>query len=76
MFWSDNARRSEWSKRSACKGLDFIDSAPLIPPEQVPPQSELASQHFNDWMQAFLRGSFSGLETQFKTSDWGLIGGF
>jgi hypothetical protein len=60
LFWSDNARRSEWVEREwrhalACKGADFIDPVPLVSPEQVPPPSELASKHFNDWTLAFLR---------------------
>ena len=60
LFWSSNARASEWvEKEWRCalreRGLDFIDPVPLEPPDQAPPPQELATLHFNDWMLAFLR---------------------
>jgi hypothetical protein len=60
LFWSDNARKSEWVEREwryalAAKGLDFIDPVPLVSPEMVPPPPELAAKHFNDWMLAYMR---------------------
>ena len=61
LFWSENARRSDWvEKEWRCaletRGLDFIDPVPLAPPDEVPPPPELASRHFNDWALAFRRG--------------------
>ena len=59
LFWSDNARRSEWvEKEWRCalntRGIDFIDPFPLASPEKVPPPPELASKHFNDKWLAFM----------------------
>lgn len=64
LFWSANARRSEWvEKEWRCaldtRGIDFIDPVPLVSPEEVPPPPELASRHFNDWVLAFMRGERS-----------------
>lgn len=61
LFWSENAKRSEWvEKEWRCalqtKGLEFIDPVPLVSPEQVPPPPELATKHFNDWILAFRSG--------------------
>jgi hypothetical protein len=60
LFWSGNARKSEWvEKEWRCalqtRGLDFIDPIPLVSPEEVLPPPELASKHFNDWVLPFLR---------------------
>jgi hypothetical protein len=60
LFWSANARKSEWvEKEWRCalqtRGLDFIDPIPLVSPEEVLPPPELASKHFNDWVLPFLR---------------------
>lgn len=60
LFWSDNARMSEWVEREwrcalKSRGLDFIDPVPLVSPEEVPPPPELAGKHFNDWVLAFMR---------------------
>lgn len=54
LFWSANARRSEWVEREwrcalQTRGLDFIDPVPLDPPDEAPPPPELSSKHFNDW---------------------------
>lgn len=62
LFWSAHARDSkhvekEWRCALETRGLDFIDPVPLVSPEQVPPPSELASKHFNDWTLAFRRRS-------------------
>ena len=62
LFWSENAKQSEWvEKEWRCalqsRGLDFIDPVPLAPPDQVPPPPELASKHFNDWVLAFMRNT-------------------
>ncbi len=59
LFWSENAKRSDWvEKEWRCalrtRGLDFIDPVPLVSPELVPPPPELAAKHFNDWTLAFL----------------------
>jgi Protein kinase domain/TIR domain len=59
LFWSANARKSEWvEKEWRCalktRGLDFIDPVPLEPPHKVPPPPELAEKHFNDWVLAFM----------------------
>jgi hypothetical protein len=58
LFWSDNARKSEWvEKEWRCalktRGLDFIDPVPLVSPELVPPPPELASKYFGDWILSF-----------------------
>lgn len=58
LFWSNNARQSEWVEKEwrcalQAKGLDFIDPIPLAPPTEVPPPPELAGKHFNDWVLAF-----------------------
>jgi hypothetical protein len=60
LFWSESAKKSEWvEKEWRCalktKGLDFIDPVPLVSPHEVPPPSELADKHFNDWVLAFMR---------------------
>jgi hypothetical protein len=60
LFWSANARDSEWVEREwrcalAKRGIDFIDPVPLVPPDRVPPPAELASRHFNDAILAFLQ---------------------
>jgi len=61
LFWSEHAARSEWvEKEWRCaletRGSDFIDPMPLVTPDEVPPPSELAHKHFNDWILAFQRG--------------------
>ena len=60
LFWSRAASRSRWVEgewRCALKtrGLDFIDPAPLDPPEVAPPPEELQSLHFGDWTLAYRR---------------------
>ena len=60
LFWSDAARQSPWVEREwRCayenRGVDFIDPVPLVSPEVVPPPSELADLHFNDWVLAYKR---------------------
>jgi len=60
LFWSRAARRSPWvEKEWRCalksRGLDFIDPAPLDPPEIAPPPEELAGLHFGDWTLAYRR---------------------
>ena len=60
LFWSLAASRSKWVNtewRCAldARGLDFIDPAPLDPPDQVPPPPELSALHFNDWTLAYAR---------------------
>jgi hypothetical protein len=60
LFWSSNARKSEWVDKEwryalKTRGLDFIDPVPLAAPDEVPPPPELAEKHFNDWVLAFRR---------------------
>jgi hypothetical protein len=60
LFWSKNAKESEWvEKEWRCaynlKGIDFIDPVPLESPDDVPPPQELSDKHFNDWVLAFTR---------------------
>lgn len=60
LFWSANAKNSEWvEKEWRCaletRGLEFIDPVPLVAPELAPPPAELSSRHFNDWVLAFRR---------------------
>ena len=60
LFWSANAKKSEWvEKEWRCaletRGLEFIDPVPLVAPELAPPPAELSSKHFNDWVLAFRR---------------------
>jgi hypothetical protein len=60
LFWSRAAGRSPWvEKEWRCalesRGLDFIDPAPLEPPNLAPPPPELRQLHFNDWVLAYLR---------------------
>jgi hypothetical protein len=62
LFWSEQARASEWvEKEWRCalrtRGLEFIDPVPLVSPREVPPPPELASRHFGDWHLAFLSGT-------------------
>jgi hypothetical protein len=50
LFWSDNARKSEWVEREwrlalRERGLRYIQPVPLQP---VRPPRELRSLHFND----------------------------
>jgi len=64
LFWSENARRSEWvEKEWRCaldaKGITFIDPVPLVSPDVAPPPPELAALHFNDWHLAFMAGPSS-----------------
>jgi hypothetical protein len=47
--WRDEIRRA------IGKGLDFIDPAPLEPPDLAPPPKELASLHFGDRHLAYMR---------------------
>jgi hypothetical protein len=59
LFWSPNARASQWvEKEWRCaldaKGIEFIDPVPLVSPDLAPPPPELASIHFNDWHLAFM----------------------
>jgi len=59
LFWSANAKGSTWvEKEWRCaydtRGLEFIDPVPLVSPREVPPPSELASKHFNDWVLGFM----------------------
>jgi len=59
LFWSKAASKSkwvDWEWRCAFenRGIEFIDPVPLIPPDVVPPPSELSRElHFNDWVLAF-----------------------
>ena len=58
LFWSAQARKSEWvEKEWRCalreRGIGFIDPIPLESPEEAPPPPELSSLHFNDWLLAF-----------------------
>jgi hypothetical protein len=60
LFWSANARNSEWvDKEWRCalktRGLEFIDPIPLCTPQQAPPPKELAGKHFGDWVLAFMQ---------------------
>jgi hypothetical protein len=60
LFWSENARRSEWVDwewRYALdsRGINFIDPVPLVSPEIAEPPAELKSLHFNDRYLAFMR---------------------
>ena len=53
LFWSRNAKESEWVEwewRTALdeKGLDAIEPQPLVPPQEAPPPEELKVLHFND----------------------------
>jgi hypothetical protein len=57
LFWSLAASRSEWVTREwqlalGCRGLDHISPVPLVSAQLVPPPSELAPLHFNDWTLA------------------------
>ena len=59
LFWSHNAKvfpwvEKEWRCALEKRGLEFIDSVPLVSPQEVPPPPELSSKHFNDWVLAFL----------------------
>ena len=58
LFWSRAASRSEWVAREwraalRLKGIGGIDPVPLEPPQSVPPPSELAALHFNEWTLAY-----------------------
>ncbi len=60
LFWSKNAKESEWVEKEwryalEKRGSEFIDPVPLASPEEVPPPSELSEKHFNDWVLAFHR---------------------
>ena len=60
LFWSADARRSDWvDKEWRCalktRDLDYIDPIPLVSPEEAPPPPELAGKHFNDWMLPYMR---------------------
>ncbi|HPB32039.1 MAG TPA: toll/interleukin-1 receptor domain-containing protein, partial [Candidatus Sumerlaeota bacterium] len=64
LFWSRAARESEWVDMEwrlgyREKGIDFIDPVPLVSPMEVPPPSELAELHFNDWILAYMRNTSS-----------------
>ncbi len=53
LFWSSNARASEWVDKEwryalDNKGIDCIEPIPLDTPEKCPPPSELNALHFND----------------------------
>jgi len=59
LFWSPNARTSQWvEKEWRCaletKGIEFIDPVPLVSPDLAPPPAELGAIHFNDWHLAFM----------------------
>jgi hypothetical protein len=61
LFWSENAKKSEWVEKEwkyalASRGLNFIDPVPLVSPDEVPPPPELAAKHFDDWQLAYMRG--------------------
>jgi hypothetical protein len=58
LFWSLAASQSTWVEREwrtalAMKGVDFISPVPLVSPVKVPPPSELACLHFNEWTLAY-----------------------
>lgn len=60
LFWSAHARESEWVEKEwrcalSTRGIDFIDPVPLVSPYEVPPPTELAEKHFNDWVLAYMR---------------------
>ncbi|MBQ3938790.1 MAG: toll/interleukin-1 receptor domain-containing protein [Clostridia bacterium] len=62
LFWSRNARNSEWVDmewRYALKnrGVDFIDPFPIESPDVCPPPEELNMKHFNDREILYYRGS-------------------
>ena len=53
LFWSRNARASDWVTREwrwalRSKGLDFIDPIPFENSEIAPPPAELAAKQFED----------------------------
>lgn len=53
LFWSENAKSSEWVEREwryalENKGMDAIWPIPLVRPEQCSPPEELKQLHFND----------------------------
>lgn len=59
LFWSEAASRSkcvdwEWHCALQEHGINSIDPVPLVSPETVPPPSELAELHFNDWVIAYM----------------------
>jgi hypothetical protein len=59
LFWSKNAKSSNWvEKEWRCaldkRGIDYIDPVPLVSPKEAPPPPELASKHFNDWMLPYI----------------------
>jgi tetratricopeptide (TPR) repeat protein len=65
LFWSANARASEWVDKEwraalRVRGIDYIDPVPLAPPDEAPPPPELAEHlHFNDWVLAYMRGQLA-----------------
>ena len=53
LFWSKNARESEWVDKEwryalKIKGDECIEPVPLDSPEECPPPFELQHKHFND----------------------------
>jgi hypothetical protein len=61
LFWSRNARQSEWVEREwrhalRVRGLDFIMPVLLDDLTEAPPPAELAELHFGDHRLGFLKG--------------------
>ena len=59
LFWSRNAKASEWVEKEwrhalAQRGLAYIDPVPLEKPEVASPPAELSELHFNDKWLAFM----------------------
>jgi hypothetical protein len=59
LFWSRNARESEWVEREwryalEQRGLTFINPLALEDPRLAAPPTELGSKHFNDMLLAFI----------------------
>lgn len=60
LFWSNNARQSEWVyKELKCalntKGIDFVEPMPLETPDIAPPPLELQEKHFNDVILNYIK---------------------
>lgn len=75
LFWSLAASRSEWVTREwqlalGCRGLDHISPVPLVSAHLVPPPSELAPLHFNDWTLAVQAPSARNVPRHSPVTGW------
>lgn len=58
LFWSNNARKSEWVQKELAyaiekKGSWFIHPVALEAPEICPPPEQLRDRHFDDWTRHY-----------------------